>query len=185
MTDVAFIGVGETFERLPKISGGGAHSAGHRKGLLAVDGDTDWRMRLPDRLGGDGDASDTEGTGVAGDPIAGPGLPDDLEPLNNAIAILGNRITEGAKVVRHGVAADTELDAAVADDLEGRDLLGDSHRMRQRQQYYRDAEAGKVRVRSARAVSIRSGAGIIERSGLKCCSTGHTESKPKVSACAA
>src|SRR6185437_12007993 len=74
-----------------------AHPAGHREGLLTVDGDTDRRMRLLDRLGNYGDAFDIEEAAVEGDPIAGPGLADDLEPLNKAIAILGNRNTEGAK----------------------------------------------------------------------------------------
>ena len=41
-----------------------------------------------------------------------------------------------------------------------------------------------MRVRSASAASISNGAGMIERFGLKCCSTGHTESKPRDSACA-
>ena len=42
-----------------------------------------------------------------------------------------------------------------------------------------------VLVRSATAASSSIGAGMIERSGMKCCSTGHTDSNPSASAWAA
>jgi hypothetical protein len=47
------------------------------------------------------------------DPIAGPGLEDDLQPLDEAIAVFRNRNAEGPEVAGNRAPANTELDAAV------------------------------------------------------------------------
>ena len=94
---------------------------------------------VADPPGDDRDAFDIEEAAMVGDPIACPGLADDLEPLAEAITVLGNRNAKGPEVIGHRTPADTELDATVADNIEGRDFLGNAQRMRQRQQYDCDA----------------------------------------------
>ena len=69
---------------------------------------------------------------------------DDLDRLLVACLALLLIDAEAAEVAGNCPAADTELDAAVTDNVESRDLFGNAQRMRQRQQYDRDAEAQRA-----------------------------------------
>jgi hypothetical protein len=73
---------------------------------------------------------------------------------------------------------DAKLDAAVADRVEGGNLLGETHGCHSGN---RVTPKRILRVRSAIAASIRKGAESIERLAAKRGSTGHTDSKPRAS----
>src|ERR1700722_2906163 len=98
-------------------------------------------MGLLDRLGYDGYPFDIVEAPMVRNAIGGPGLQDHLQALDETIAVLGDRNAEALEVAGNRAPADTELDAAVADHVERRDLLGDAQRMRQWQEHTREPEA--------------------------------------------
>src|SRR4029450_13200105 len=73
--------------------------------------------------------------------LAGPGPAHDVERLAEAGLALRVRHAVGVVGADHAAAADAELEPALADVVDGGDLLGDAQRMVQRQHLNRGAHA--------------------------------------------
>src|SRR5260370_42155322 len=79
------------------------------------------------------------------DAVGGPRLDYQIESFEKARAALGLGDAVAAEVRGNCAAPDAELDAAIAQHVQNRDLFRDTHRMRQRQPPDTDAEAPRAR----------------------------------------
>src|SRR5882724_1630815 len=112
---------------------GQAHLADRRKGLLGVSGHPDGRMRRLERAGRDRRVLKPVELAVVAERLAFPGLPDDLERLAEPRLTLP--VCDAVAIVRarDAAAADPELEPALADVIQRRDLLGDAQRVVERE----------------------------------------------------
>ena len=112
---------------------GQSHLAHRRKRLLGVGGHPDGRMRNLVRSGRDGHVLEpVELAGII-ERLSLPRQPDDLERFAKARLALAVRDSVDVVRARDSTAADPEVEAALADVIDRRDLLGDAQRVAQRQ----------------------------------------------------
>src|SRR5207237_8926291 len=111
---------------------GQAHPARGGKRLVAGGGHADGRVRHLVRTRRDGRVVDPIELALVAERLALPSLADDLQRL--AESRLALAVGHAIDVVRanDAAAADAELEAALADVIDGRDLLGDAQGMVQR-----------------------------------------------------
>src|ERR1700730_3136208 len=105
---------------------GQSHPAGRGKGLLARGRHANGRMRILIGARRHRGVVDAVELALVAEGRALPGLPDDLEPFAKAGLALGVRHAVGVIRAHDAAAADAELEAALADVVDGRDFLGDA-----------------------------------------------------------
>ena len=112
------------------------HSPQNRETLSGGNAHPDGRVRLLVGLGAHRHLGEGEVLAFEREAVGGPGLEDDLDAFFETAPALLERHAEPLVHVGESTPADTEFHAAVADLVQGRDLLGDTDRVGQRQQQH-------------------------------------------------
>ena len=116
------------------------------------------RMRLLDRRRLDGDVVVVPQLAVIGKPALGrPRLADDLDRLVETLGRLLLRDAEAGKFIRPVALADAEIEPAVRQEIQGRGLFGDQHRVVPRQHHNRGAETDLLGPRGEIAEQVQRG----------------------------
>ncbi len=133
----------EVFERAgaARHHDGVAELADGGESVGAVGGDADRRMRPLERLGREAHVLAGEELALVGERSLGPGALDERQRLGKARLALGVGDAVGVVGARQAAAADAEDEAAAADLIDGRRLLGHAHGMPERQDLDGSADA--------------------------------------------
>jgi hypothetical protein len=122
-----------------------------RKGVGAVGGDPDLRPRLLIGLRRHLDVVEAVILALVGKRLLGPGPLQYFERLGKAFAALAIRHAIGLVGAREAAAPDPENEPAMADLVDGSNLLGEPQRVTQGQYLHRGADLHALRTRGDRA----------------------------------
>ena len=118
---------------------------GERERVGAIGGDANGWMRNLHGPGHDGEIPRVVVLPLVGEGLVGPRLQDEVERLLEARSALLLWDVVAGVVNRRGAPPDSELQAPVAEQVGGGGLLGGLHRVVQREQRHRGAQADAAR----------------------------------------
>ena len=119
---------------------------------------------------------------LVGEGLALPRLAEDRQRLLEARLALPVRDAEGVVGRRGAAATDAEVEAAAAEMVDGRDLLGNRGGDGSAAAPSRPCRCARAAVLAARKLASAIGADCTDRTGVKWISPSHTPSRPQASA---